>query len=307
MRGGLAFLLLWASVAWGSVTAVTSRGIGCVVGVTDAATCARPVAAAPVGAEGATPVDWSGSFDALWRLERDGTNDGTCGSGCAVSASSGSASFGAATAREGYSGLGFPVAGDRFCTDASCGATTDGDGSTAIAVGCMARLANASAARTMVFNFTTGASGYRAQVNTSRQLVCTVGASPDVALTSTTAVTLDRWTALACAYSAIGAVFVDGTAEGAGAQGNPTNDAQTFNLSLNGATSWLGALDLCWLRRGSTTTAQLCRIAMCGITGTEFGCTCASAGTGLASYAQRGRYDSAGMTCTPSDCTAAAP
>lgn len=306
MRGGVAFLLL-ASTAWGTVTATAPRGLNCVRDVNDAAICARDVSAGPPGAEGSTPVDWTGSFDAVWRLEADGLNDGTCGANCDLAFAAGGAVHAEGVAREGRRGLAIPTNGNRFCADATCGSVTDGDGSTAIAVGCMTRLANASAARTLVNNFATGSNGYLAQVNTSRQLVCTIGASPDVALTSTSTVALDRWTALACGYAAIGATVVEGTAEGAGAQGNPAADAASFNISVNSAASWIGAVDLCWLRRGALSAAQFCRIAMCGITGTEFGCTCQGSGTGLASYAQRGRYDTAGMTCTPSDCTAAAP
>lgn len=312
MRGRVTCaLLLCASTAWGTVTATAPRGLNCVRDVNDAAICARDVSAGPPGAEGSTPVDWTGSFDAVWRLEPDASalpssaNEGTCGTDCALTGSAGSFGEPWADAREGFGAFVVPNQARRTCADATCD-ELDGNGAAAVSFGCMARLANASAARTLVNNFATGSNGYLAQVDTNRKLVCTIGASPDVALTSTTALTLDRWTAVACSYAAIGAPIVDGTVENAGAQGAPAADAAVFSLSVTGANSWVGALDLCWLRRNSISTAQACRIAMCGITGVEFGCTC-GAGTGLASYAQRGRYDAAGMTCTPSDCTAAAP
>lgn len=306
MRGGLITLLL-ASSALASSVAVNPRNLPCVPGVNDAAVCAVQ-SASRAGAVGTTPVDWSGSFHAIWRFETDGTSTGSCTtSACNLSQVGGTVAHDAGVARDGRRGLLVATQGNRWCSDAACGATTDGNGSTEISLGCMAKLENAAAVRTVVENFETGAAGYLMQVQTDRKLRCTIGAGTDVSLNATTAMTVDRWTFLGCALGTIGAVYIDGTGEGAGLLGNPASDGAAFNVSANGSTTWRGGLDLCFLRRGALTTGQWCRIAMCGITGVEFGCTCASGGTGLASYAQRGRYDVAGMTCTPSDCTASAP
>lgn len=311
MRLGVALLLL-ASTAGATVTVTAPRGFNCVRGVNDAAVCAREVSAGPVGAEGSTPVDWSGSFDGVWHLEPgaagipSGTNDGSCGTDCGLVSSAGSFSGPWAASIEGLGGM-VGTAMRRTCADATCD-ELDGNGSASVSFGCMVWLADASATRTLVDNFATGSNGYTAYTDTNRKVICAIGASPDVVLTSGTAVTLNRWTAVGCSFSAIGSPFVEGTGTGAGALGVPAADSATFQLSVTtGSASWNGSLDLCWLRRNSLSTAQWCRVAMCGITGTEFGCTCQGSGTGLASYAQRGRYDIAGMTCTPSDCNAAAP
>ena len=292
--------LLWALPAWANTLEAGTGGVSTLF-----------------VAETALP-DWGDNMIAWWSLDENGTTDrvaaGTCGSGCNL-VESGSIPNDSSIKQEGSASNYWNITeGDVLaCTDANCSALERaGSGDHSLTWGTWLYPDIVALGTSLMEKGPfLGTTGFMLNLFDPASIQCWIDTTSRLG----GVLVASDWVHVAC-------VFNDSASTVAGHGGDTlttytdvvpsseasvsamTENASDFTVSVFG-TPMRAHLDEMFVYAGAMSTASICRICSCGISGSL--CKCGS-GPSTTNFSSTGRNGSECGACTlPADCTAAAP
>lgn len=258
----------------------------------------------------ATPVDWSGSFIAVWSLEETSTtranrSSTTCGSTCDLAETGGPIINDTTTFQEGSAAAFFIDADNERLTCNTSSGCTPMNISGSFSFGCWWRNTNCCQQADSLNFWRTGNNGFFLSITSGGNFECTVGDGTDIVTHSGGSAASNVWDHIGCTHDATAdtiQLHQDGAAISSPAtQQDMVPASGEFSISRASPRDIDGQVDECFLASKVLTAQQWCRICSCGIDGTK--CTCSDA----TSYSDAGRNTSECGSCSLPACTAAAP